>query len=102
MAVKHINQDDWASEVKECDKPVLVDFFATWCGPCQMLGPVIEEFADTHDEIKVVKVDTDENQELCEQYDIMAVPTVILFEKGEVKVRHEGFAAPDVLEDMCR
>lgn len=83
---KKITTDNFESEVLKSDKPVLVDFYADWCGPCKMMAPVVEELAGQFEGKAVVgKVNTDENAKLREQYDVMSIPTFILFKDGEVK-----------------
>ena len=82
MAVLHLNEESFFKLV-ESGQPVLVDFWANWCGPCKMLAPVIEELAVQYDgKVAVGKVDVDENQELAVRYGVMNIPTVILFQKG--------------------
>lgn len=82
MAVLHLNEESFFKLV-ESGQPVLVDFWANWCGPCKMLAPVIEELAAQYDgKVAVGKVDVDENQELAVRYGVMNIPTVILFQKG--------------------
>jgi len=84
-AVKEITGDQFDTEVMQESKPVLVDFWAPWCGPCKMLGPVLEEVAaNNEDRLKVVKVNVDENQELAQKYEVMSIPTMFLIKKGEV------------------
>ncbi len=81
----NINQDSFQKEVLEFKGKVLVDFWASWCGPCQMLGPIIDEIGDEYkDKIKVVKIDVDENQNLALQYNISSIPAVLIFEEGKV------------------
>jgi thioredoxin 1 len=81
------------------DKPVLIDFFATWCGPCKMLSPVLEQFAGKHnDKIKVVKVDVDKNMSLATQYQIQGVPTMLLFKNGKPIWRKSGYMSVPQLE----
>ena len=76
--------DNFESEVLKSDKPCLVDFFATWCGPCETMGPVIEEIANEYDgKVKVGKLDIDENPNMVSKYQIMSVPTMIVFKNGE-------------------
>ncbi len=83
--IKHIDQSSFEEEVLKSSIPVLVDFFATWCGPCKMLSPVIEELAgDYEGRVKVCKIDIDQNRELCYQYYIMSVPTVVIFKDGQI------------------
>ncbi len=85
------NDDNFDSEVVQSEVPVLVDFWAEWCGPCKALGPVIDEIADEFaGKVKVGKVDTDSNKNISVQYGISSIPTVILFHQGEVKERLVG------------
>lgn len=82
MSVLHANEEAFTT-ILESGEPMLVDFFATWCGPCKMLAPVIEELAaDYEGKLHVLKVDTDENQSLAMNYGIMNIPTVVLFQGG--------------------
>ncbi len=87
-----INKNDFDQEVLKSEMPVLVDFFATWCGPCKMLGPVLESVAqEFQGKAKVVKVDIDESPELAGQYGITAVPTLLVFSGGKVVQKAMGF-----------
>ena len=79
-----INKENFESEVLKSDKTVLVDFWATWCGPCAMLAPTIKEIADENPDIKVCKADVDENMELAQQFKISVVPTLLAFKDGKV------------------
>ena len=79
-----ISSEEFQNLVLDSDKPVLVDFFATWCGPCQMLAPVIEDLSAENDDFEVYKVDVDESEDLALKYRIMSVPTLCRFEDGEV------------------
>lgn len=78
------------SQILKDEKPVLVDFHAEWCGPCKMMAPEIKKFADTHKEVRVLKVDIDKNRATAEQFNIQGVPTLILFKKGKVLWRQSG------------
>ena len=76
---------------------VLVDFYATWCGPCKMMHPVIEELAKDYPELKIIKVDVDQHEDLAMNYGVMSIPTIILFENGEEKNKSIGFTPKDKL-----
>ena len=89
--------------LSQLEQPVLVDFYTTWCGPCQMLKPELEIVAGRmEDEIKVAKVDTDKSPRLASRYQIEALPTLILFHKGEVVERYMGFMRADELEQTVK
>ena len=79
---------------------VLVDFFATWCGPCKMLGPVLEDMASDRDSIDIVKVDIDESMNLARQYGIMSVPTLVLFKDGQVVAQTSGFQPKESIQQF--
>ncbi len=96
MAVQHFTDQTFDQEVLKSDKPVLVDFFADWCGPCRMVSPIVEELATQFDgKIVVGKLDVDANQKVASDYRVMSIPTVILFEKGKEAARQVGFAGRD-------
>lgn len=84
MAVITITAANFEEEVLKSDKPVLIDFWAPWCGPCRMVSPVVEEIAGEHPEIKVGKINVDEQQELARKYRIMSIPSLYVFKNGEV------------------
>ncbi len=95
-----INKDEFESQVENGQGVVMVDFFATWCGPCRMLGPVLEE-ASQETSAKIVKLDIDENEDLCRKYGVMAVPTMIIFKDGKQVDKFSGFMPKeDILEKL--
>ena len=97
--IKHVNKKEFENEIKK-DR-VLVDFFATWCGPCKMLSLVMEKY-DNKGVIPIIKVDIDEEQELSERFGITAVPTLIIFENGREPKRITGFMSEDELDKWVR
>ena len=101
MAEIILTNDNFESEVLQSDLPVLVDFWATWCGPCRMMAPVVEEIAEEYEgKIKVGKVDVDENEELASEYGIMSIPTMLIFKNGALADTHVGLCAKEQLVDM--
>ena len=90
MAVINITSANFESEVLHSDKPVLLDFWATWCGPCRMLSPIVDEVAEERGGIKVGKVNVDEQPELAGQFDVMSIPTLLVFENGKLVNRAVG------------
>ena len=84
MAALNINKENFHEEVLNSDKKVLLDFWAPWCGPCRMVVPRVEEIADERPDIKVGKINVDEEQELAMQFGVMSIPTLVVMEKGEI------------------
>ena len=96
--VLELTDDNFQAEVLDSSLPVLVDFWATWCGPCRMIAPVIDELAnDFQGRLKVGKVDTDANREIAERYQISAIPTVMVFVGGEIKHKFYGLTSKEDL-----
>ncbi len=90
MAVIKVNLENFAQEVLKADKPVLVDMYADWCGPCMMMAPEIEAYSEETDKVKVCKLDVDEATDLALTFGVMSIPTVILFENGQEVKRFVG------------
>ena len=90
MSVLKITKDNFQREVMESDKPVLLDFFANWCGPCRMISPIINRIAEEIPDVKVGKVDVDEQRELAMAFNIMSTPTLVVVKNGKVVNRATG------------
>jgi len=88
--IKHVTDGDFQAEVLESDQPVLVDFWAPWCGPCRVVAPVLEEIAGERDNLRIVKLNIDENQQTAANYQILAIPTMLLFRDGQEAKRIQG------------
>ncbi|MCR4998676.1 MAG: thioredoxin [Lachnospiraceae bacterium] len=100
MAAIILNENNFEQEVLQSDKPVLVDFWATWCGPCQKQGPIVEALADEMDDVKVGKVDVDEAGAIAERYNIMSIPTLLVFKNGELSAKAVGVQSKEALIDL--
>ena len=88
--IKHVTDGDFQAEVLENEHPVLVDFWAPWCGPCRVVAPVLEEIAGERENLRIVKVNIDENQQTAMNYQILAIPTMVLFRDGQEAKRIQG------------
>ena len=97
-----ITKDNFENEIVKADKPVLVDFWASWCGPCRMLSPTIDEIAEEHPEIKVCKINIDEEAELAIRHGVMSVPTLMLFKNGEIAQTAVGVRPKDEILDLLK
>jgi thioredoxin 1 len=103
MAEVTFTDKNFEAEVINSDVPVLVDFWAPWCGPCQMMGPIIEQLAEEFEsKIKIGKLDVDENPETAEQYDVMSIPVLMFFKDGKNVEQLTGAQSKDVLEKKIK
>lgn len=100
--VEHVDQAGFQASVLEAQTPVLVDFYADWCGPCRMLAPLLEEIAGGNPGVKVVKVNVDENPELAARYQVNSIPSLKVFRSGRVVADHVGLADKRRLERMLQ
>ena len=102
MAATHITKDNFEEFVMNSSEPVLVDFWASWCGPCKALGPVVEELAANADGFKVGKINVDDEEELAEQFGIASIPTVLVFKEGKVVNKSLGLVAKSKLLELIK
>jgi thioredoxin 1 len=96
--VKAVDTSNFQAEVMDSDKTVIVDFWATWCGPCRQVAPVLDSIAEEHDELSVVKIDIDANPQIAQHYGVMSVPTLLVIKNGEVVKTVVGAKPKVVLE----
>lgn len=102
MTALHITQSNFEAEVLKSDKPVLVDFWAPWCGPCQMVLPIIEELANEVTDAKICKVNVDEEPELAREFRVMSIPTLLIFKDGKVAQTAIGARDKNEILEMLR
>ena len=100
MAVIAITKENFTAAVLESDKPVLLDFYATWCGPCRMVSPLVDEIAEEHPEYVVGKIDVDAEGELAQRFGIISIPTLVAMKNGEIVNRIVGYAPKEDLLAM--
>jgi thioredoxin 1 len=98
MKVFEVSKNNFEEEVLKSDKKVLVDFNAGWCGPCKMLKPLIESFAETNENVKVVSIDIDNEDELAEKYNVSSIPCLVLFDGGKEVKRNVGLISKDDID----
>lgn len=102
MSVLSVNKNSFVNEVINSDKTVIVDFWASWCGPCKMLSPIVDEIAQEHPEIKVCKVNVDDEPELAQSFRIMSIPTLIVFKGGKAVASSVGLRPKSEIEAMIK
>ena len=100
MAVLEVTGATFEKEGLQSDRPVLADFYANWCGPCKMLRPILEEISDDRQDVKVVSINIDEEDELAEQFDVSAIPCVVLIKDGMEADRSVGLKPREALEEL--
>lgn len=100
--VLEVTSSNFEEEILKSEKPVLVDFYADWCGPCKMLAPIVDEIANENDAVKVCRVNIDANQDLAVQYEIMSIPTLVVIKKGEEINRTVGVVGKDDILEMIK
>lgn len=99
MSLIHYNNEDFNQLIQG---PTLVDFYAEWCGPCKMISPILEEISNSREDVKIVKINVDENPELARQYKVMSIPTMIMFNNGIEKEKHIGFLPKEEIENLIQ
>lgn len=102
MSVLTITNENFEQEVIKSDKPVIVDFWAAWCGPCKMLSPVVDQLAEELEGVKVAKINIDEQMELAEKYNVSSIPCVVAFKNGEEAGRSVGLVPKQKLVDLLK
>lgn len=100
MSVIKINKENFASEVLNSNKPVLLDFYADWCGPCRMVGPVVSEIANERSDVKVGKINVDEQPELAAQFQVMSIPMLAVIKNGKLENQVVGYRSKEQIEAM--
>lgn len=100
MSVIKINKENFASEVLNSNKPVLLDFYADWCGPCRMVGPIVSEIANERSDVKVGKINVDEQPELAAQFQVMSIPMLVVIKNGKLANQAVGYRSKEQIEAM--
>ena len=102
MAVIHLTKATFEQEVLKSNKPVLIDFFATWCGPCKMLAPIIDQLAEEVTNVKICKVDVDQEGDLAAQFGVSSIPTLVLMKDGKIAAQKVGAMSKKALLEFIK
>lgn len=102
MSIINLTKDSYHNEVMETEKVVVIDFWATWCGPCKMMAPVVEEVAKDYPDVKVCKVNVDEEPELSNAFKIVSIPTIVVIKKGEIIDSVVGYRPKEDIEKIIK
>lgn len=100
MGVTTLTETNFEVEVIKSDRPVLIDFWASWCGPCRMLSPLVDELAEEHKEIKFCKVNVDDEEVLAKNFGIMSIPTLVVYKDGKLKARQTGAVPKEAILEL--
>ena len=100
MALIHVTSENFEKDVMQSEKTVLIDFWATWCGPCRMIAPIVEEIANERDDITVAKIDVDEAGELANAFGITSIPTLVVMKNGEIANKSVGYQGKQSILNM--
>ena len=100
MSIIKISKENFASEVLNSNKPVLLDFYADWCGPCRMVGPIVSEIANERSDVKVGKINVDEQPELAAQFQVMSIPMLAVIKNGKIENQVVGYRSKEQIEAM--
>lgn len=100
MGVTTLTETNFEAEVIKSDRPVLIDFWASWCGPCRMLSPLVDELAEEHKEIKFCKVNVDDEEVLAKNFGIMSIPTLVVYKDGKLKTRQAGAVPKEAILEL--
>lgn len=102
MSVTHLTKSTFTQEVLQSDRPVLIDFFATWCGPCKMMSPILDDFAQSQPGVKVCKVDVDQEPDLAREFGVMSIPTLVVIKDGKLANRAVGLQSKSALAALVK
>ena len=100
MSIIKISKENFASEVLNSNKPVLLDFYADWCGPCRMVGPIVSEIANERSDVKVGKINVDEQPEIAAQFQVMSIPMLAVIKNGKLENKVVGYRPKEQIEAM--